>query len=261
MNLLIVNDEIIAAKGLMAGVDWKKYGINQVDLAFEAVSAKKKLTEQIFDILLCDIEMPGENGIELVRWIRQEKIEIEVIFLTCHADFEFAQEAIQLNCRNYILVPAAYDVVAENVHEVVLSIQKQRENYKKQLYGQMWISEKVQEQTLQTISHSPEQIVEKSEEYLTHHLSDPELSVSKLASTLYLNPDYLNRVFKRVKGKSIGSYIMEKRMEVAKELLADGKLGAMKIAELVGYNTYSAFVTAFKNYFGVSPSKYHKNPI
>lgn len=254
MRLLIVNDEVIAAKGVMTGIDWKEYGIHEVDVAFEADTAKKLLTESRFDILLCDIEMPGESGIQLVQWIREEKIDIEVIFLTCHADFEFAQEAIRLQCKNYILVPSAYDVIAENVHEVVLEIEKTREARKYQQYGQLWIGEK--EDELRTISSSPQDTVEKAENYIGKHLNDSELSVNKIAEQMYLNSDYLNRIFKRIKGQSIGHYILQKRMEMAADLLKQGNISATKIAELVGYNTYSAFVAAFKNHFGYPPSKH-----
>ena len=256
MKLLIVNDEIISAKGLQAGIHWADYGIDEVEVAFEARSAKKLLSEKAFDIILCDIEMPGESGIDLIRWVRQENLEVEVIFLTCHADFEFAQEAIRLKCRNYILVPAAYDVVAENVREVVHAIEEAREARKHQAFGQLWIGEKEKEAELQTITRSPEKTVENVEEYVGRHLNDPELSVNQIASTLYLNPDYLNRVFKRVKGTSIGHYVLERRMTLAVYLLQEGRLGATKVSELVGYTSYSSFVAAFKNYYGCPPSKY-----
>lgn len=258
MNLLIVNDEVISARGLQAGIRWQDYGIDEVAVAFEANSAKKLLQEQTFDIILCDIEMPGESGIDLIRWVREQRIETEVIFLTCHADFEFAQEAIRLKCRNYILIPAAYDVVAENVHEVVLAIQQQREARKHQEYGQLWIGEKEKEAELQTISRSPEKTVGNVEEYINRHLNDPELGLNQIAATLFLNPDYLNRVFKRVRGTSIGHYILERRMRLAVSMLEDGKLGATRVSEIVGYNSYSSFVTAFKNYYGCPPSQYHR---
>ena len=256
MNLLIVNDEVIAAKGLQVGIEWSEYGIKEVDVAFEATSAKKMLQEKTYDVILCDIEMPGESGIELVRWIREQKLEIEVIFLTCHADFEFAQEAIRLQCKNYILVPAPYEVVAENVSEVVSSIQKDRENKKHQQYGRLWIAEKEKEVKEIEQAHSSEQLVTNVEKYIQKHLNNSEMSVNQIASQMYLNPDYLNRVFKRIKGVSIGRFILEQRMEMAADMLKKKKIAATKIAELVGYNTYSAFLAAFKNYYGCSPSKY-----
>ena len=256
MDLLIVNDEMISAKALQTGIQWKEYGIDNVSVAFDAKMAKKQLTEHIFDVILCDIEMPGESGIDLIRWVREQQMETEVIFLTCHADFEFAQEAIRLKCRNYILVPADYDVVAENVHEVVRMIQEQREARKKQEFGQLWIEEKKEEFTLQTISRAPEKTVENVKEYIGRHLTDPELGVQQIADSLYLNADYLNRVFKRMKGTSIGQYILKKRMSMAVHLLSEEKLGATRVSEIIGYNSYSSFVAAFKSFYGCSPSKY-----
>jgi YesN/AraC family two-component response regulator len=240
----------------MSGIEWQNYGVDEVDVAFEADSAKEILSERAFDIILCDIEMPGDNGIDLIRWVRKKNLDIEVIFLTCHADFEFAQEAIRLGCRNYILIPAAYEVIAENVQEVVLEIEKKREARKQEQYGKLWMAEKEKEHELQTISHSPEKTVQNVEEYIMRHLNDTELGLNQIASHMYLNSDYLNRIFKKLKGTSIGKYILEKRMNMASDMLKEGKFGATKISELVGYNSYSSFVAAFKNYYGCSPSKY-----
>lgn len=256
MKLLIVNDEVIAAKGVMTGIEWEKYGIDRVQAAFEAESAKKLLTEEHFDILLCDIEMPGENGIELVRWVRKKNYDIEVIFLTCHADFEFAQEAIRLQCRNYILVPATYEVIAENVYAVVCQIEEKRKARARQQYGELWLEERKKENEEETSAGSVEQSVESVKEYIGRHLNDPEMTVNKIALNMHMNTDYLNRIFKKAVGKSIGHYILGMRMDMAADLLGREKMKATKVAEMVGYNTYSAFVAAFKNYFGYPPSKH-----
>lgn len=261
MRLLIVNDEVISAKGLMMGVQWENYGILEVDVAFEAETAKKKLMERKFDIILCDIEMPGENGLELVSWIRQQEMDMEVIFLTCHADFEFAQEAIRLQCRNYILIPATHEKIAESIQEVVQTIHIHREEKKQQQYGKLWLAEKEEEHKMQKKANSPEEIVQNIEDYMERYLNDPELNLSRIASELYMNADYLNRIFKRLKGESIGQCILKKRMQMAADMLKKGELGATKIAELVGYNTYTAFSAAFKNYHGTSPIKYKEDNI
>lgn len=260
MNLLIVNDEIIAAKGVKQGIDWQKYEITFVDMAFEAETAREKLLTNQFDILLCDIEMPGESGIQLVQWIRTQKMDIEVIFLTCHADFEFAQEAIRLECRNYILLPTTYAVIAENIYNVVLEIEKKREAEKQQQYGKLWMAEKEKESSPKTISSSPEKTVESIEEYIDGHFTEADCSLRLIAAKMYMNADYLNRVYKRETGRTVGQYIVKKRMEFAKNLLLEKKFNASQIAEMAGYNSYSSFVTSFKNYYDCSPSHYVKYP-
>lgn len=258
MKLLIVNDEIIAAKGMMAGIDWKAYGIETVDAAFEADSAREKLKENKYDILLCDIEMPGDNGIELVKWVRQQEMEIEVIFLTCHADFEFAQEAIRLKTQNYILLPAAYETVAAEVQKVVQLIEQKREAEKEQRYGKIWIAEKMGDDGEERNTRPPQQNVERACNYILKNLCSSELGLNTVAENLYLNPDYLNRIFKKQMGMSIGHYILDQRMKLAADMLKESKHTATEIGEIIGYVSYTAFSVAFKNYYGCSPSTYRE---
>lgn len=99
MNLLIVNDEQLTAETMKKDMDWASYGISEVYTAYDTEAARACIAEHPVDILLCDIEMPGENGLKLLRWVREQKKEIECIFLTCHAKFAYAQEAISLAAR------------------------------------------------------------------------------------------------------------------------------------------------------------------
>lgn len=179
-----------------------------------------------------------------------------MIFLTCHADFEFAQEAIRLRCKNYILIPTTHEKIAEYIYEVVQGIKEQREARKQQQYGQLWLEEREEEHKIQKYANFQEETVKNMEDYIGRYLNDPELNLSKIASEFYMNPDYLNRIFKKIKGESIGQWILKKRMQMAADMLENGNIGATKIAELVGYHTYSAFSAAFRNYHGTSPAKY-----
>ena len=89
---------------MMNGIDWKACGIDgKIWTAYSAESALKILNTQEIHLMLCDIEMSGDNGIDLLRSIRGINKEIACIFLTCHANFEYAQDAISLGCSDYIL--------------------------------------------------------------------------------------------------------------------------------------------------------------
>ena len=122
MNLLIVDDEMIAVKGMLNGVDWKSCGIDgSIWTAYSAEWALK-----ILNVQQVDIEMPGASGLELLRAIREIDRELPCIFLTCHASFEYAQEAISLQCTDYILKPAPYEVIAEKVKKACEDIRKRR---------------------------------------------------------------------------------------------------------------------------------------
>ena len=112
MNLLLVDDERIAVRGMMQGVDWKGCGVDgEVLTAYNAAQALSVLEETPVSLILCDIEMPGESGIDLIRQVRARWPKTACIFLTCHADFTYAQEALRLGCLDYILKPAPYESI------------------------------------------------------------------------------------------------------------------------------------------------------
>lgn len=67
MKLLIVNDAELETMSMKNNVDWKKYGIDQVFTAFCVEEGRQEITSHSIDVLLCDIEMPGENGLALIR--------------------------------------------------------------------------------------------------------------------------------------------------------------------------------------------------
>ena len=109
MNILVVDDQKTVVSGIVEGLHWKKLGIDNVYTANSSCEAKCILGCHTIDLLLCDIEMPGENGLALFRYIRECEMVTECIFLTSHADFSYAKEAIALGSFDYILQPAPYE--------------------------------------------------------------------------------------------------------------------------------------------------------
>lgn len=125
MRALVVDDDIFSIKGLEKGVAWEKDGITQVSQALSAVAARKILMEETIDIMICDIEMPNESGIELLQWVRERNISIIVIFYSCHADFIYAQNAVKLQVFDYVLKPAPYSEIDRILKKAVDEREKQ----------------------------------------------------------------------------------------------------------------------------------------
>lgn len=65
--------------------------------------ARKLVAEKSIQIILCDIEMPGEDGLSLNEWVRDTKPEIIRILLTSHAEFSYAQKSLKLGCFDYVV--------------------------------------------------------------------------------------------------------------------------------------------------------------
>lgn len=124
MTLLIVNDVEMTIKFLTTKIDWKKYGISRLFTAYNADEAKEIFRDQEIDIILCDIEMPGENGISLIRWVRSQNFSTEIIFLTCHANFDYIQEALHLDCQDYVLFPQPANKIGEAVQKRLSAVRR-----------------------------------------------------------------------------------------------------------------------------------------
>jgi two-component system response regulator YesN len=104
-NLLIVDDEEIAIKGIVHGLDWSSMPIANIYTACDAEEAQNYFREHTIHVLLSDIDMPNQTGIELLSWVNVHSAMTKTILLTGHADFKYAQQALQLDGFDYLLKP------------------------------------------------------------------------------------------------------------------------------------------------------------
>jgi len=79
--------------------------------------------------------------------------------------------------------------------------------------------------------------------------------IAALAAKLYLSEKQTRTLVKKFFGKDYKSLILSQRMELAEMMLQDENFSLEKIAEEVGYHSYSGFYLAYTGYFGVSPSE------
>lgn len=127
MNLLIVDDQPWVTDGLEQGIPWSNLGFRNVYKAYNALDARKILLEQPISVMLCDIQMPVENGLELFAWMKRRGMHTRTIFLTSHAEFEYAQQALKLGSADYIIQPAPYSDIYNAVRIAVQEVQAEQE--------------------------------------------------------------------------------------------------------------------------------------
>jgi two-component system, response regulator YesN len=122
-----------------------------------------------------------------------------------------------------------------------------------------WV-EYIIERTTEFTEHDEKSIspVLKVKNYIKLHL-DKELTREEIASNVYLNPDYFDRVFKRETGLSVARFIMQERLAKAQDLLLKTDLSISVIAINVGYPNSANFSSMFKRMIGMNPADYRKN--
>ncbi len=118
MRILIVDDEGQLASSL------KEYfepdGI-EAEIALDGLSGRQKLEEASFDALVSDLRMPGIDGMELLRWVKEEGPDLPVIIMSAHGEIRDAVEAMKIGAYDYLVKPFDPD-------ELLIRIKKAVEN-------------------------------------------------------------------------------------------------------------------------------------
>ena len=95
--------------------------------------------------------------------------------------------------------------------------------------------------------------VDRVVEYIQNHLCD-EIRRSDIADAVYLNSDYLSRLFRKETGMSLKEYILRKKMKTAQAILRSTSLPVAVVAARVGFENYSYFSQVYKKAIGITPS-------
>lgn len=241
MNLLIIDDEKYVIESIRQNVDWEKTGIDRVYSATAVRQAEHIMESVPIEIVLCDILMPQCTGLELIEHFRKLGYEMQVVFLTSYARFEYAQKAITLDSVDYLLKPVDFNLLTETLRRArdkAESIQGFRQYQKKQ-------------------DDHTEHSMDRIKKYIDEHFQE-DIRREDLAELVYLNVDYMSRVFKKDTGVSISTYLIRARVEKAKALLTESRMPVNAIAQYVGYSNFSYFTKMFKENTGCSPLEYRR---
>ena len=245
-NVLMTDDEELALMGLEEGVNWERLDVDKVYKCHSKDTAIRMLLMYPIDIIITDIEMPGGSGLELIKWVKENKPEIRSVFYTGHAEFSYAQEALRLGVEDYLLKPIPYDeleIILEKVQKKILIQEKTLD-----------LSEMVEDYP----EEGSENIVSQVKRIIAENLSVGNLQRDELAAMVHVSSGYLGRIFKKETGHALTDYIIKKRIFVAKQLLIKTSLSITDISTRVGISYSSYFTKIFKEQVGVTPQEYRQ---
>lgn len=122
-KVFFVEDEIVTREGIRDNVDWKGNGFEFCGDAPDGEMALPLLQSAKPDVLITDIKMPFMDGLELCRIVRECMPGIKIVILSGHDEFEYAQQAIKLGVKEYLLKP----VTPQDLHQVLQKMAAQLE--------------------------------------------------------------------------------------------------------------------------------------
>lgn len=118
-KLFIADDEQLVVETLSAMIDWNASGVRIVGTANNGKQALKRILQSDPDIVMTDIRMPGLNGLELIRALKEKGRKAECIIVSGYSEFEYAKEAIELEAVDYLIKPAELEEVAKTVSRAI----------------------------------------------------------------------------------------------------------------------------------------------
>lgn len=125
LKVLIVDDEIPLREELRA-FPWESCGAVLIGDAENGEDALKKCREGRPDVVVTDITMPVMDGLALTRELRRRHPYTQIILLTCHSEFQYAQEALRLGALEYILKVSLEEDMGEALNKARAAIERNR---------------------------------------------------------------------------------------------------------------------------------------
>lgn len=102
--------------------------------------------------------------------------------------------------------------------------------------------------------------IKRAKEIVIARMAEPP-TLQEISDEIQLPINKLKEGFKQVYGDSVFSFLLDYKMEVARQLLATGSHNVNEVGLKVGYSTSSHFISAFKKKFGTTPKKFIMNPL
>ncbi len=270
LKLLIVDDEKITRDTLVEQIPWESMNITEVRCAKNGLDALDVCHDFTPDICLCDVKMPKMNGIQLGFCLKEQFPLCKIIYLSGYCDKDDLKSAIEIGAVSYIEKPISISNVKDVINKTAASILTERRHLEqlqeekellKKLQAQ-FSAEEMEELDSGKADHEREKpetnnpVVLKAIDYIYENFARPELSISDIADSLFLNKSYLCTLFKKETGSTINVFLTGVRMKEAVRLILENELPIYEIAYRVGINDANYFSTLFKKCTGCAPSDY-----
>ncbi len=123
-TILIVDDEPAARYGLRRALE-SKYRVAEAD---SAEAAREALTRERPDLLLLDVVLPGQSGIEFLRWMREQGNEIPVLVVSALDTAKTAVEALQIGAADYLVKGFELEELRQRVANLLKLVSLEKEN-------------------------------------------------------------------------------------------------------------------------------------
>lgn len=219
---------------------------------FEAANSNTALQaafDNLPDIIICDIVMPGKNGLELTKIIRSDvrTAHIPVILLTARSTDEQKIEGFKTGADAYISKPFNFQLLEQHLITLLNNRNRSKEHYSSD--------------TLPGINNITRKKTDRKfiSEFLAvveNNISNDAFSIEDICRELNISQAQLSRKIKALMECNVNEYIVNTRLKKAKYYLQHENLSIAEIAFKTGFSSAAYFSTVFRTKLGVTPKEF-----
>lgn len=244
-KVLLVDDEPAMIDQQKRAISGRAPGYEVVGEAYGVKQAIESVDRLAPDVVITDIKMPGDSGIELLKHIYNLDEPIITVVVSGYDDFDYVHDAFMYNAFDYMLKPIEPRKLGELFAKITETLERKEK---------LAETERCEERVVTTDTL----LIEEIERYLREHLSEDN-SIVVICKRFSISQPYLSRLFKKNEGCTYNDYLIRMKISEAKRLLTyrqDFLIG--QIAELTGFSDQFYFSKVFKNLCGLTPSEFRK---
>ena len=201
------------------------------------------------DCVITDVMMPEMDGTEMCRKIKANPAtcDIPVIILTAKTSIEQRVEGLAGGADSYIPKPFNIEHLRTRISKLIELRRTMRDKYTGKL--------EVKEDSVK-VKSADDKLIEKVEAFVEKELANPDLSVEMIASEIGISRSHLHRKLKQLTNQNPSDYIKNTRLRHAAYLLANKNIAVSEAGYATGFSSLSHFSNSFKEFYGMSPTKY-----
>lgn len=261
LKVMLVDDKTAIVDGLEVLIDWNSLGYEVVAKATSASQAIEIVKNNVLDLIVTDIKMPNMNGIEMIEELSIINKKVKYILISAYSEFEYAKRAIdKQQISGYILKPINENELIDVLKRVKEEIEKEKKYEifieREATNNDMTIKEGSIDEGGSKYYGQSSRLIKKVIEYSEEHYMDSDLNLNYLASIFYVTPSYIGRVFKKGMNLSFSDYLLNIRMNKAKQILRSTDVPVYEVAEMVGFSDANYFCMKFQSIVGMTTTSY-----
>lgn len=241
-TIFIVDDDRVILKYLSTFFSKSGWRVESFMSSREALE-RLKLKQPV--LVITDLDMPGMDGIELIRNIKSnEKFEnIALLVMTALNENHIRFQSFKAGAIHFVNKPI-------NPYELEAAVKSILNQFSKITTEHSIVT------TPQAVRKSAvESWINEAEQVVLDNLTSQEFSLDELSKALHYSRSAVQKRIKQFTNLSVSKFIRSIRLEKSLEYMLEEENSIATIAQLVGFKSHSYYTRCFKDYFGTDPVK------